>query len=164
MTVYNASGFHGDTAAGTATTVLLASPGAGTFLTRVDVQGYIRYVQGGASITTGQYDDYDLAAGVQMGNAGYGGVALSTGSAAGATWIQYGNLLTPAIRDKYLVGTSPQNYMDDLGYAVNVSVRKYVWLLNATDVYLALGGDHSQSYMQSFKAYFTWYVEWCSYP
>lgn len=137
---------------------------AGAYISKIDVEGYANVEQGFFSLATGQYSTYDIVAGVQFGAAGYTPPAITDGTAAGATWYSFGNLIPAALANQILPGSSPQNMMLGIGFPLNLSLRQYIYVPTSTDVYLVIGCDTSRTFKPTYEAFFTTNVEWATYP
>jgi hypothetical protein len=160
MSVNFVSGFHGDSAGSQSSLKQICTLPAGSWLTRIDINGYANLTITTVTYTAGNYATYDIAAGIQYGTSGYGGTTILGGSTAGANWITFGEMVPASIANQGLAGSSPQNAVQAVGYPLQLRWRGLKQFTQASDVYVAVGVDNSKSYAPNFETYYTWYIEW----
>jgi hypothetical protein len=165
MTVFGSSGFHQGPATGTTTsTLLIASVPANAYVSKIDVQGYINLKIANVTFTAGNIPGYNLSAGIQYGPQGYGGHSITDGSAGGANWISFANVIPATLANQNIPGASPQTFTQGIGYPAEVHLRPNFYAKVATDLYFCIGINNTLSYVPSYQIGTTFNVEWATYP
>jgi hypothetical protein len=160
MAIGSLSGFHDEAAGVLSSTKKFGTIPAGSFVTKISVQGYVTLAQVSVTLTNGQYAFYNLYAGVQYGVSGYTVVPLTDGGAEGANWWELCTMMPPIAGNQYLAGASPISYVLDAGFAISIDRAPYIYCAVATDVYGVIGCDASKSFAADFESYYNWYVEY----
>jgi hypothetical protein len=162
MVLNTASGTHLSSGGVTSSEVLVANIGAGSWLTKCFIQGYLLIEQLYVTFATGDYPVYNFAAGVQYGPTGYTVVDITDGNIETATWISWGEMLPTTTLIQDLPGASPQSAMQANGNPLMLVSRKIRYFPVGSDVYVVIGSYVAGGGVQTYKASYTWYLEWAS--
>lgn len=164
MTAFLSNGSHQTVTGSAGFSTKIASVGGPATVTRISVTGIIAVEGLSASLSTTAYADYNLSAGIQYGNTGYGVVANTTGSTAGASYLTWNELTEGFQGNIWTAGAPPQAISQVPSVALGQVWTGLFPVPVGNDFYLVVGSDTGAAYVPTFKGRFTWNVQFATYP
>jgi len=160
MTYNQQGGFVNSAGFATNQLTLLKSLPAGAVLTHFVCEGITNSQAASGAVATTTFGSDATVGGLQYGNAGYGGQALTGGTTGGQPWVTFGNLCRSSAYWITLPGLAPQNATILINRPVSIDVRCCVRCATAQDFYLAAGSFPGATY--SFGLQVSWWMEWAT--
>lgn len=129
-------------------------------LSHFRIDGLINSAPASGAYATTTIAEDPIVGGIQFGNSGYGGTALTTASPAGASWVSWANLPTGYPELILVPGLSPQNCVLGIQRMMTSEFRCSFRFANASDIYLAVGTFPGQTFNFGINA--RWWAEYAS--
>jgi len=142
----------------------IATVAAGSYVSKITVNGMISFGAGTGNIAVGNVNTYNIVAGIQYGNHGYTPTNITNGTGAPSNWWTLHHGIGGQEQIIQADALAPTPNTEEISMSLRIDLRRYIYVPVLTDVYLSIGGNTALGTWFTFRAMYSAYVEIASFP